>query len=232
MPRNTGVGRKHKSGTGTSSSQPAARHLSATKVPKSEAQPRKARRRKPPPIPRPGQPPRFRSAEQVAALGELVRAAAEELEKAADLLEAAEKRHEEHIKQGTATVERLRKLRGKDGVVRAASWTKGWLAKLDGLDGEEQRLRGEAERRQDEMAVAERVLAERQAGFEEARLEHQAWFEYKKALLEASMRELELESEGSSPDVSDSDSDELRTLDELMQQCIVDFDVDAHAGPS
>ena len=64
----------------------------------------------------------------------MVRVAAEELEKAADLLEAAEKRHEEHIKQGTATVERMRKLRGKDGV-RTASWTKGWLAKLDGLDG-------------------------------------------------------------------------------------------------
>ena len=230
MPRNTGMGRKHKSGTGTSSSQPAARQLSATKVPKSEAQPRKARRRKPPPIPRPGQPPPFRSAEQVAALGEMVRAAAEELEKAADLLEAAEKRHEEHIKQGTATVERLRKLRGKDGV-RAQSWTQGWLATLDGLDREEQRLAGEAELRQDKMAVAERVLAERQAGFEEARLEYIAWFEYKKALLEASMRELELESEGSSPDVSDSDSDEMLTLDDLMQQCLVNFDADAHAGP-
>ncbi len=46
------------------------------------------------------------------------------------------------------------------------------------------------------------------------------------------MRELELESDGSSPDVSDSDSDEMLTLDELMQHCIVDFDADAHAGPS
>ena len=82
MPRNTGVGRKHKSGTGTSSSQPAARQLSATKVPKSEAQPRKAQRRKPPPIPRPGQPPVYTSAEQVAARGEMVRAAAEQLQKA------------------------------------------------------------------------------------------------------------------------------------------------------
>ena len=54
------------------------------------------------------------------------------------------------------------------------------------------------------MDVAERVMAERQACFEEARLQHQAWFEYRKAKLEASMRELELESDGSSPDVSDS----------------------------
>ena len=152
-------------------------------------------------------------------------------EKAVDLLEAAEERHAEHLKQGSATLERLRKLRGKDGVVRAQSWTQGWLATLDGLDREEQRLAGEAELRQDKMAVAERVLAERQAGFEEARLEYIAWFEYKKALLEASMRELELESEGSSPDVSDSDSDEMLTLDDLMQQCLVDFDADAHAGP-
>jgi len=164
----------------------------------------------------------------------MVRAAAEELGllgKAVDLLEAAEKRHAEHLKQGTATLERLRKLRGKDGV-RAASWTEGWLAKLDGLEKEEQRLEGEAQLRQDEMSVAERVLAERQADFEEARKEHQAWFEYKKAMLEASIRELELESEGSSPDVSDSDSDEMLTLDELMQRCVVDFDADAHAGPS
>jgi len=63
----------------------------------------------------------------------MVRAAAEELEKAVDLLEAAEKRHAVHLKQGTATLERLRKLRGKDGV-RAASWTQGWLAKLDEMD--------------------------------------------------------------------------------------------------
>ena len=55
------------------------------------------------------------------------------------------------------------------------------------------------------MAVAERVLAEHQADFEEARKEYQAWFDYNKAVLEASMRELELESEGSSPDVSDYD---------------------------
>ena len=83
-------------------------------------------------------------------------------------------------------------------------------------------------------------MAERQACFEEARLQHQAWFEYRKALLEASMRELELESDGSSPDVSDSDSDEMLTLDELMQRCVVAFDADAtgartadaHAGPS
>ena len=81
------------------------------------------------------------------------------------------------------------------------------------------------------MAVAERELAEREAHFEEARKEYQAWFDYNKAVLEASMRELELESEGSSPDVSDSDSDEMLTLDELMQACIVDFDADAHAGP-
>ena len=48
---------------------------------------------------------------------------------------------------------------------------------------------------------------------------------------EGELRELELESEGSSPDVSDSDSDEMLTLDDLMQQCLVDFDADAHAGP-
>ena len=50
------------------------------------------------------------------------------------------------------------------------------------------------------------------------------------------MRELELERDGRSPDVSDSDSDEMLTLDELMQRCVVDFDADAtadaHAGPS
>ena len=69
----------------------------------------------------------------------MVRAAAEELEKAVHLLVIAEELHAEHLKQGTATVERLRKLRGKDGV-RAASWTQGWLAKLDELGTEEQRL--------------------------------------------------------------------------------------------
>ena len=79
MPRNTGVGRKHKSGTGTSSSQPAARQLSAANMPKSEAPPRKTQRRRPPPIPRLRQPPAYRSAEQVAARGEMVRIAAEEL---------------------------------------------------------------------------------------------------------------------------------------------------------
>ena len=46
------------------------------------------------------------------------------------------------------------------------------------------------------------------------------------------MRELELESEGSSPDVSDYDPDEMLTLDELMQRCVVEFGADAHAGPS
>ena len=57
---------------------------------------------------------------------------------------------------------------------------------------------------------------------------------HKKAVREAWMRELELESDGSSPDVSDSESDEMLTLDELMQHCIVAFDPDgdAHAGPS
>ena len=52
--------------------------------------------------------------------------------------------------------------------MRAASWTQGWLAKLDELGTEEQRLEGEAQLRQDEMSVAERVLADRQADFEEA----------------------------------------------------------------
>ena len=47
-----------------------------------------------------------------------------------------------------------------------------------------------------------------------------------KAMLEAKM--LELESDGSSPDVSDSD--EMLTLDELMEGCVVDFDAKAHAG--
>ena len=74
----------------------------------------------------------------------MVRVAAEELEKAVDLLDLAEGRHAEHLKQGAATMERLRKLCGKDGVVRAASWTKGWLATLDELYAEEQRLQGEA----------------------------------------------------------------------------------------
>ena len=133
----------------------------------------------------------------------MVRAAAEELEKALDLLDAAEERHAEHLKKSTATLERLRKLRAKEGE-RSKSWTEGWRATLDGLEKEEQRLEGEAQLRQDEMAAAERVLAERQEDFEEARLGHQAWFEYRKALLEASMRELELQSDGSSPDVSDS----------------------------
>ena len=43
----------------------------------------------------------------------------------------------------------------------APSWTEGWLAKLDGLEKEEERLQGEAQLRQDQVAVAERVLAER-----------------------------------------------------------------------
>ena len=232
MPRNTGVGRKHKSGTGSSSSQPAARQLSAVKVPQSEPPPRKTQRRRPPPIPRPGQPPAYRSAEQVFAIGEMVHVAAEELEKAFALLDLAEKRHEKHLEKGAATMERLRKLRGKDGVVRAASWTRGWQATLDELDAEEQRLQGEAQLRQDEVAVAESVMAGRQARCEEARLEYIAWFEYKKAMLEAKMRELELESDGSSPDVSDYDSDEMLTLDELMQGCAVAFDADTRAGPS
>ena len=189
MPRNTGIGRKHKSGTGTSSSQPAARQLSATKLPKSEAPATKMQRRRPPPIPWPEQRPVYTSAEQVAARGEMVRAAAEELEKALDLLDAAEERHAEHLKKSTATLERLRKLRAKDGV-RSASWSRGWQATLDVLDTEEQRLEGEAQLWQDQVDVAERVMAERQACFEEARLQHQAWFEYRKALLEASMREL------------------------------------------
>ena len=51
-------------------------------------------------------------------------------------------------------------------------------------------------------------------------------------MLEAKMRELELESDGSSPDVSDYDSDEMLTLDELMQGCVVAFDADARAGQS
>ena len=162
----------------------------------------------------------------------MVRVAAEELEKAVALLDLAEERHEEHLEKGAATMERLRKLRGKDGVVRAASWTRGWQEKLDELDAEEQRLQGEAQLRQDEVAVAESVMAGRQARFEEARLEYIAWFEYKKAMLEAKMRELELESDGSSPDVSDYDSDEMLTLDELMQGCVVAFDADARAGQS
>ena len=121
MPRNTGVGRKHKSGTGSSSSQPAARQLSAVKVPQSEPPPRKTQRRRPPPIPRPGQPPAYRSAEQVAASGEMVRVAAEELEKAVALLDLAEERHEEHLEKGAATMERLRKLRhsGLNGPISA-----------------------------------------------------------------------------------------------------------------
>ena len=129
----------------------------------------------------------------------MVRVAAEELEKAVALLDLAEERHEEHLEKGAATMERLRKLRGKDGVVRAASWTRGWQATLDELDAEEQRLQGEAQLRQDEVAVAESVMAGRQARLEEARLEYIAWFEYKKAMLEAKMRELELESDGSRP---------------------------------
>ena len=161
----------------------------------------------------------------------MVRVAAEELEKAVDLLDLAEGRHAEHLKQGAATMERLRKLRGKDWL-RGTSWTKGWLATLDELEAEEYRLQGEAQLRQDEVAVAESVMAGRQARFEEARLEYIAWFEYKKAMLEAKMRELELESDGSSPDVSDHDSDEMLTLDELMQGCAVAFDADAPAGQS
>ena len=51
-----------------------------------------------------------------------MRVAAEELEKAVDLLDLAEERHEEHLEKGAATMERLRKLRGKDGVVRATSF--------------------------------------------------------------------------------------------------------------
>ena len=103
---------------------------------------------------------------------------------------------------------------------------------MNELDVEEQRLQGEAQLRQDEVAVAESVMAGRQARLEEARLEYIAWFEYKKAMLEAKMRELELESDGSSPDVSDYDSDEMLTLDELMQGCAVAFDADTRAGPS
>ena len=103
---------------------------------------------------------------------------------------------------------------------------------MNELDAEEQRLQGEAQLRQDEVAVAESVMAGRQARLEEARLEYIAWFEYKKAMLEAKMRELELESDGSSPDVSDYDSDEMLTLDELMQGCVVAFDADAPAGQS
>ena len=152
--------------------------------------------------------------------------------KAVDLLDLAEERHAEHLEKGAATMERLRKLRGKDGVVHATSWTCGWQATLDELDAEEQRLQGEAQLRQDEVAVAESVMAGRQARLEEARLEYIAWFEYKKAMLEAKMRELELESDGSSPDVSDYDSDEMLTLGELMQGCVIAFDADARAGQS
>ena len=81
----------------------------------------------------------YTSAEQVAARGEMVRAAAEEQEKALDLLDAAEERHAEHLKKSTATLERLRKLRAKEGE-RSKSWTEGWRATLDGLEKEEQRL--------------------------------------------------------------------------------------------
>ena len=69
----------------------------------------------------------------------MVRVAAWELEKAVDLLELAEERHAEHLEKSTATIEPLRKLRGKEGV-RSASWTLDWQSKLFQMDKGVERL--------------------------------------------------------------------------------------------
>ena len=182
-------------------------------------------------------PPR-RTTAHVEGYAEQVRAAAEALEKASFVVELAEERHRRHLRKGEATLARLRKLREKDGE-RSASWSRGWIAAMDELDAEEQKLDGELQLRLDEQSSCELKLAEHMEFFEELRCQHKAWQEYEKARLEARLNEALCDGSGSSPDPdSDSDSfdsgdsDEEITLDEMMQQCMVDFDAALVDGAS
>ena len=186
-------------------------------------------------------PPR-RTTAQVQDYAEQARAAAEALEKASFVVELAEERHRRHLRKGEAQLARLSKLREKPGV-RSERWSRGWIAAIDELDAEEQKLDGELQLRLDEQSSCQFKLAEKMEFLEELRCEHKAWQEYEyeieKARLEARLNEALCDGSGSSPDPdSDSDSfdsgdsDEEITLDEMMQQCMVDFDAALVDGAS
>ena len=235
MPRNTGVGRKKKKKKVTTEVTAEGGAAAVGEVPDAEAQSKKRTRqsrKKAPPPPAPLQPPAYRTFEQVQDYSWVVRASAAALENASFVLELAEERHRRQLAKGVATVERLRKLRAKPGV-RSTKWTRDWQLTLDELEAEEIKLDGELQLRLDEVEACKRTLARQEESFVELRREWEAWHEYEKARMERRLEEKQRESDGSSPDSdSDSDSDELLTLDELMGKCVVDFDREAHAGPS
>ena len=235
MPKVSGIGRKKKKKKVTTEVTAEGGAAAVGEVPDAEAQSTKRTRqsrKKAPPPPAPLQQPACTTFEQVKEHSLVVRASAAALENASFVLELAEERHRRQLAKGVATVERLRKLREKPSY-RSAKWMRDWLLTLDELEAEEIKLDGELQLRLDEVEACKRTLARQEESFVELRREWEAWHEYEKARMERRLEEKQHESDGSSPDSdSDSDSDELLTLDELMGKCVVDFDGEAHTGPS
>ena len=105
MPANKGIGRKHKSGTGGSKSQPAARELSRTKLPGATTAPPKTSR-----APKPAKPLAAVTFNRLPTdcQYDAVCAAVERLDTAADSLEQAEQQYNAFQKRSMATMERLK----------------------------------------------------------------------------------------------------------------------------
>ena len=163
MPANRGIGRKHKSGTGGSKSQPAARELSRTRLPGATPAPRRAK---------PAKPPAAVAFERLptGCQGDAVRAAVERLDAAVDSLEQAEQQYnafhpeEEHGDYGALE----KKLQAKPGQ-RSARWTREWLAQLDQMENEEELLLIELERRDALVSAAQLQLDTAMSGWEGAK---------------------------------------------------------------
>ena len=173
------------------------------------------------------QPPPFAGVATFERAAEAVREAAAALEKASFVLELAEERYRRHLAKGEATMQRLRKLREKQGE-RSAKWSSGWMKTMDELDAEESKLDGELQLRLDEVAACECRLAEQQERLPQVRGEVVAWQAYQKAMLEAQPEKMLRESDGSSPD-GDSDSDE--GFDEQLDLDELHIDAEAPAEP-
>ena len=165
MPRDKGFGRKKKkmkAATEVEVEVGAGGEVEVSIVVSPRPKRTRQSRKKAPAGPTPLQPPPFAGVATFERAAEAVREAAAALEKACFVCELAEERHRRQLAKGVATLQRLRKLREKQGE-RSAKWSRGWMNTMDELDAEETKLDGELQLRLDEVAPL-RVQARRAAG--------------------------------------------------------------------
>ena len=230
MPRDKGFGRKKKkmkAATEVEVEVGAGGDVEVSIVVSPRPKRTRQSRKKAPAGPTPLQPPPFAGVATFERAAEAVREAAAALEKASFVLELAEERYRRHLAKGEATMQRLRKLREKQGE-RSAKWSSGWMKTMNELDAEESKLDGELQLRLDEVAAYECRLAEQQERLPQVHGEVVAWQAHEKAMLEAKREEMLRESDGSSPD-GDSDSDE--GFDEQLDLDELHIDAEAPAEP-